>query len=344
MQIPDTYWSRFEDKSTHAPPRPRKNLDHTRAALAMCENITGMLDVYSSCLISFLGRGHIVVFFCDNGPNGNRWNGGMKGRKGSTDEGGVRSPLFIRWPGKIPAGKRMAHIASVIDLMPTLAELAGIQLQTAEPLDGMSLASWLTRPSTPFPDRLIFSHWNNKVSVRNQRFRLDHTTRLYDMWEDPTQQKDVSSQFPEISQHLSQAAEEWRTSVLKDLKAKDRPFTIGDPHHLQTLLPVRDARATGQIQRSNRFPNDAYFTEWHRTEDEIHWPVEVRRKEPTKSGCGKPHRKANPTHSWNSNSKVSDCVPGLMSLGILHCWAQTRIGLNGRNLMSRSSSLFPWAA
>ena len=281
MQVPDTYWSRFEDKELsmrHRDPG-KENLNHTRAALAMCENIDWNVGRLLKLLDQLsLAEDTIVVFFCDNGPNGNRWNGGMKGRKGSTDEGGVRSPLFIRWPGKIPAGKRMAHIASVIDLMPTLAELAGIQLQTAEPLDGMSLASWLTRPSTPFPDRLIFSHWKNKVSVRNQRFRLDHTTRLYDMWEDPTQQKDVSSQFPEISQHLSQAAEEWRTSVLKDLKAKDRPFTIGDPHHLQTLLPVRDARATGQIQRSNRFPNDAYFTEWHRTEDEIHWPVEVRRK------------------------------------------------------------------
>lgn len=39
--------------------------------------------------------------FHDNGPNGYRWNGGMKGKKGSTDEGGVRSPLFIRWPAKI---------------------------------------------------------------------------------------------------------------------------------------------------------------------------------------------------------------------------------------------------
>jgi len=43
----------------------------------------------------------IVVYFSDNGPNGWRWNGGMRGRKGSTDEGGTRSPLLIRWPGAI---------------------------------------------------------------------------------------------------------------------------------------------------------------------------------------------------------------------------------------------------
>ena len=62
----------------------------------------------------------IVIYLSDNGPNGNRWNGEMKGRKGSTDEGGVRSPMIINWPGKIPQGKVIKEIASGIDLLPTL--------------------------------------------------------------------------------------------------------------------------------------------------------------------------------------------------------------------------------
>ena len=51
-------------------------------------------------------RPNIVIFlyFSDNGPNSMRWNGGMKGKKGSTDEGGVRSVCFLRWPAKLPAG------------------------------------------------------------------------------------------------------------------------------------------------------------------------------------------------------------------------------------------------
>ena len=48
----------------------------------------------------------VVVYIHDNGPNGWRWNGGLRGRKGSTDEGGVRSPLLIRWPG-MPAAKSL---------------------------------------------------------------------------------------------------------------------------------------------------------------------------------------------------------------------------------------------
>ena len=48
-----------------------------------------------------LAENTVVVYFSDNGPNSFRWNGGMKGRKGSIDEGGLRSPFFMRWPGRI---------------------------------------------------------------------------------------------------------------------------------------------------------------------------------------------------------------------------------------------------
>jgi hypothetical protein len=48
-----------------------------------------------------LTKNTIVIYFSDNGPNGHRWNDGMKGIKGTTDEGGVRSPLIMQWPGKL---------------------------------------------------------------------------------------------------------------------------------------------------------------------------------------------------------------------------------------------------
>ena len=55
-----------------------------------------MLDEGLDVLTGLLSN--IVVYFSDNGPNSWRWNGGMKGRKGTTDEGGVRSPLLVHKP------------------------------------------------------------------------------------------------------------------------------------------------------------------------------------------------------------------------------------------------------
>ena len=79
----------------------KENFPITRCALAMCENI----DWNVGRVLRRLGELHlsentIVVYFSDNGPANQRWNGGMKGIKGSTDEGGVREPFIIRWPGR----------------------------------------------------------------------------------------------------------------------------------------------------------------------------------------------------------------------------------------------------
>src|SRR5205814_4680792 len=122
----------------------REDLGFTRAALAMCENlddnvarVLGKLDELK------LTQRTIVLYFSDNGPNSWRWNGGMRGRKGSTDEGGVRSPLLVRWPGHIKPGTIVRPIAGAIDLLPTLAELAGVAVVRTKPLDGRSLAPLL---------------------------------------------------------------------------------------------------------------------------------------------------------------------------------------------------------
>ena len=63
----------------------------------------------------------------------------MKGVKGSTDEGGVRVPGLMSWPGEIPAGTQIQQISGGIDLLPTLTDLTNINLIGHKPLDGRSL-------------------------------------------------------------------------------------------------------------------------------------------------------------------------------------------------------------
>ncbi|NNE91597.1 MAG: sulfatase-like hydrolase/transferase, partial [Verrucomicrobiales bacterium] len=112
MQVPDKYWEEFKDKELELHNRdPKKEVDlHLRCALAMCENIDDNVGRVLKKLDD-LGETEntIVLFFHDNGPNGVRWNGDMKGKKGSTDEGGVRSPLLVKWPAKIKPGTVVKH-------------------------------------------------------------------------------------------------------------------------------------------------------------------------------------------------------------------------------------------
>ncbi len=249
----------------------------TRAVLAMTENIDWNVGRVLEKLQSLkLAEQTIVLYFSDNGPNSSRWNGGMKGRKGSTDEGGVRSPLLMRWPGKIPPATRIRPIAGAIDLLPTLAELAGVPLDTKKPLEGISLAPLVLGKTQESPDRMIFSHWDGKVSVRTQRYRLDAAGKLYDMQADPGQKRDVSGEESETVQRLSKAVREWKRDVLSELNPNDdRPFTVGYREFPITWLPARDGKAEGHIRRSAAAPNCSFFTGWTSTDDRISWDIDV---------------------------------------------------------------------
>lgn len=278
MQVPDRWWKKFEDMQLgmrHRDPEKENEL-HTRAALAMCENIDWNVSRILKKLDDLkLAEDTIVVYFCDNGPNGWRWNGGMKGRKGSTDEGGVRSPLFVRWPHKIDANTKIPQIAGVIDLLPTLADLAGIEVASKKPLDGVSLKPLLLGNGDSWRDRIIFSHWRSRVSARTQQFRLDNKGNLFDITADPGQYEPVSKKHPEVTERLKAAVERFKEEVVAGYDQDDRPFLIGHPDYKYTQIPARDGIAHGGIERSNKFPNCSYFRNWTSLDGEITWDAEV---------------------------------------------------------------------
>lgn len=288
MQVPDRFWEKFKDKELefrHREPQ-KENIGHTRAALAMCENIDWNVGRILQRLDELkISERTIVIYFCDNGPNGARWNDGMKGRKGSTDEGGVRSPLLIRYPAAITPGTTVKQIGSVVDLLPTLADICGVKLIGKKTLDGVSLAPVMLKDKNTDPnselaikalrERMIVNHWRRKVSIRSQNYRLDHQGKLFDMQKDPQQRKDVAKDHPKIAAQMKKVANDFRDKVLPGYDQDERSFPVGHPDFKFTQIPARDGKTTGKIVRSNRFPNCSFFTNWKTTEDRITWDVEV---------------------------------------------------------------------
>ena len=280
MQVPDDYWNRFESKELemrHRDPK-KEDVPKTRAALAMVENIDWNVGRVLQKLDDLqLSENTIVLYFSDNGPNGWRWNAGMKGRKGSIDEGGLRSPLLVRWNGTVAAGLVIDEIAGAVDLLPTLADLAGIEAGSSKPLDGRSLKPLLLDQERAWNDRELYSlrvtGGGNLASVRTQRFRLDSEGRLFDIENDPGQGVDVSEQFPEEAAELRAKAAAWLEEIAPSVGPDDRPFPVG--HAPLTLLPARDGEPHGNIERSARAPNCSYFTNWTSTGDSITWDIEV---------------------------------------------------------------------
>ena len=186
----------------------------------------------------------LVIFMTDNGHAGGGggrrkgakvakpaglYNAGMKGAKGSTDEGGTRVPCFFRWPGTLAGGTDVAGLAGHIDIFPTLCELCGAEAPRGVKLDGRSLVPLLKDAKADWPDRYLFVHrgrWGNGqaekskyngCAVRSQRFRLVNNTQLYDIIHDPGQTKNVIDEHPQVVAEMRAAYDRWWSEVLKTM-------------------------------------------------------------------------------------------------------------------------------
>jgi len=280
MQVPDNWWNKYKNINItqNAAEASREDKTHTKAVLALSEivdwNVGRMMET-----IKTLGLDDrtIIIYLSDNGPNGHRWNAGMKGIKGSTDEGGVRSPFFIRWKGKIQAGRNVEQLSSVIDILPTLLDLAEVKPKSYNrPLDGVSLKSILLNNEDRNIDRTLFSHWGKKTAVRVQDFLLSSEGQLYNTKIDREQKNDISVSNPAMLEKLKKSLAYYNENILTELPPKDtRPFLLGHPKERFSKLPARDGKAHGGIERSNKYPNSSFFTNWTKTTDSITWNVEV---------------------------------------------------------------------
>ena len=224
----------------------------------------------------------IVIFFSDNGPNTVRYNGGMKGIKGSADEGGVRVPFFIKWPAAIKPGTT-AQLAQDIDILPTLLGLCGIKSESRKKIDGIDLSKVVIGEKEP-ADRYIFSRQafqdlsKCNASVRNNSFRLVRTkndTLLYNMIDDPDQKIDISDLDNGTLQELSELLGNWESELVSEY----RPVTTieaGFPGELSFVLPVQDATLTGSVKFSSIHPNQSHAQGWTNESDSIYWNLNIK--------------------------------------------------------------------
>jgi arylsulfatase len=186
-----------------------------------------------------LEKDTLVIFMTDNGHSiAKLYNAGMRGAKGGPYQGGTRVPLFVRWPGTLPAGVDIDKLAAHVDLFPTLAELAGAKIREEVKLDGRSLVPLLKDASAPWPDRFLFTHvgrWPKgkaaqskyaQCAVRNSRFRLVNNRELYDVKADPGETRNALDQHPEVVAAMRAAYDRWWEEILPCLVNED---AVGPP-------------------------------------------------------------------------------------------------------------------
>ena len=151
----------------------------------------------------------LVIFTSDNGSrldNQGGSNGALRGKKGTTWEGGQRVPCIMRWPSKIPAGEVRSQLATTMDLYPTLAALASGQIPSDRTIDGVDISSIMfdENPGESPRDEFVYSDENNLEAVRERTWKL-HVRKggheiheLYDLETDIGETMNVFDSNPDV--------------------------------------------------------------------------------------------------------------------------------------------------
>ncbi len=169
-----------------------------------------------------LDESTVVFFTSDNGGEFDfklfASNGPLRGKKGSIYEGGIRVPMIVRWPGKIKPGAVSSFPWSFCDVMPTLADLAGLRALPRN-IDGISVVPTLMGKAQN-PDRAMY--WESyeedgfDQAVRIGRWKgvrhgLSRPLELYDLQMDVSETKDVAAAHTRVVTNIESYLSTCRT-------------------------------------------------------------------------------------------------------------------------------------
>jgi len=173
----------------------------------------------------------IVIFFSDNGQLGPKDSRPLRGSKADLYEGGIRSPMIVKWPGRVPAGT--THDEPVIsnDFLPTFSTLAGVEGLPAD-IDGLDLSDLILDPSANLERDTLYFHFPHYHSqglgpqgaIREGNYKLIEyyensllgkagAYELFDLEADLAERQNLADEQPERVEAMSAKLSEWRKSV-----------------------------------------------------------------------------------------------------------------------------------
>ena len=251
FQIAESYWKPYKAKGLD---------DRTAKVYGMVQNIDeNMGRLFAKLDELKLADDTIVIFLTDNGPNGRRYNCGMRGHKGSVYEGGIRTAFFLRWPARLKAGRKLDRIAAHIDVAPTLLDACGAKPPADVKFDGLDLLPLMLGTAGDWPDRTLYVQWHRgdvpqryrACAARGQRYKLVNGKQLYDIANDPGETKDIAAEHPDIVERMCKGYDAWFDDV-SATRGYDPPrIHIGAPAENPTILTKQDWRGPRAGWRPN---------------------------------------------------------------------------------------------
>ncbi len=289
LQVPDQYLERyrdidpstgFEGNYPELEEMTERDKETARKVYAMVDNIDENLGRLLNRLDELgIADQTWIVFLTDNGPQQVRYNAGMRGRKSSVYQGGVRVPFLIRPPQALVAPREVESVGAHIDVLPTIAQICGLPVPGDRIIDGKSLFPLINGEQDMAEERELFFYWSRRypekyynMAYQQGAFKLvGHTDydadisefELFDLASDPQEQQNLVHQNPELAQRLKAKLDSTYEDLIASQNIHDHPLIyIGHPAENPVILNRNDAAGARGI--------------WSQSEIYGYWSVRVQ--------------------------------------------------------------------
>ncbi|MCK4922455.1 MAG: sulfatase-like hydrolase/transferase, partial [Bacteroidales bacterium] len=199
--------------------------------MAMLKNLDdGVGEIVKNLKEKGLYENTIIFYLSDNGgaPNMLADNKPLKNYKNSAYEGGHRVPFSVSWPGKIKEGSTNPALVSSLDILPTMLDIAGLELPKDKIIDGKSMIPVLLKGETNLHDELFWHGANQRMAYRKGDWKWGYDRGnefLYNMKNDIGETKNLLTEEPERVLKMKERFGEWLSEMAEpDQGSTDWPL------------------------------------------------------------------------------------------------------------------------
>ncbi|MCL4137006.1 UNVERIFIED_CONTAM: hypothetical protein GTU68_000148 [Idotea baltica] len=274
LQLPQKYYDMYKDidpdagfdKALPFPNVTPHSKENARKVYGMVSNIDDNLrNLFQKLEDLKLDENTLVIFMTDNGPQHPRYVAGMRGRKGSVFQGGVRVPSFWYFPKAFKESRDIKSTANHYDILPTLAEFCGAEIPAELQIEGKSLLPVLTNKQENGSENIINRYWARdapvkyrNISTRKGNYKFvgvgkdsinQDKFELFDLSNDPYEKNDISNSNEAIVKELRSEMDDWLDKMMTTEHFVNSPRPIvGTEFESPVMLNQNDAMFVKDVQ------------------------------------------------------------------------------------------------
>ena len=222
------YQNRSANEVSLDPARQQARAAYAASVDAMDQAIAKVLATLKS---EGLSDNTIILFMSDNGGvvgrDGSADNGELAGGRGETLEGGIHVPAALVWPDELKSGETFSDIVTMLDIFPTLAAAAGVEMKNQRSLDGLNLWTAISQNQRAAREELVmfaseasqYGHfdltafndeWKLVQKVKQDLIYIEVENQLFRVSEGVDESQNLASQYPGVVDDFTKALNRWR--------------------------------------------------------------------------------------------------------------------------------------